>query len=101
MKKPNIQRHKKDIEQFCSRHHIEKLALFGSILTSDFKPSSDVDVLVVFEKKHIPTLFGIVDMEEELSEIIGQKVDLRTPKGLSHYFRDDVISKAKVIYERA
>lgn len=50
MKKPNIQKNKKDIEQFCSKHHIEKLALFGSILTSDFKSSSDVDFLVFFEK---------------------------------------------------
>jgi predicted nucleotidyltransferase len=91
---------KKKITMFCEKHHIAFLALFGSILTPHFSSSSDVDVLVKFEKKHIPSLFSIVDIESELTSIIGRTVDLRTPNDLSPLFRDDVLSKAKVLYER-
>lgn len=89
---------KKKITTFCKRHHIISLALFGSILTSHFSPESDVDILVKFDKKHIPSLFDMVDMEEELSSIIGRRVDLKTPEDLSRYFRDDVLAQAKIVY---
>lgn len=98
MKKPKISNFTTGIEQFCKKYHITSLALFGSILTASFTPSSDVDILVQFEKDHIPTLFDLVDMESELTTIIGHQVDLRTPKDLSPYFRDAVISQAKLIY---
>ncbi len=99
MKKLPIQLEKRKITSFCKRYHIVYLALFGSVLTSSFTKKSDVDILVKFEKKHIPGLFGIVRMESELSEIIGRHVDLRTPNELSPYFRDDVLAKAVTIYE--
>ncbi len=83
---------------FCQKYHISKMSLFGSILTDQFTPARDVDFLVEFELKHIPTLFDVVVMEEELSEIIGRQADLQTEKGISRYFRDDVITRAKVIY---
>ena len=86
------------IDACCKKYHITYLALFGSILTSRFSTSSDVDILVKFEKKHIPGLFGIFDIQEELSEIVGREVDLKTPNGLSRYFRDEVLSQAQVIY---
>lgn len=98
MIKPNIPKHNKDIIEFCKKHHVARLSLFGSILGDKFKKSSDVDFLVQFEKKHVPTLIGIIDMEEELSQIIGHKVDLRTPNELSRYFREEVLSQAKLIY---
>ena len=79
-------------------HHIVYLALFGSVLTSNFTKKSDVDVLVKFEKKHIPHLFSMIKMESELSDIIGFPVDLKTPNDLSPYFRKDVLTKAKPIY---
>lgn len=83
---------------FCKKHHIAFLALFGSILTPNFSTASDVDILVRFEKEHIPSLFDLVDMESELTSIIGRRVDLKTPNDLSPYFRDEVLSSAKVIY---
>lgn len=89
---------KRKIGAFCRKYHITYLALFGSILTSHFTTSSDVDVLVKFDRKHIPGLFGIVDMQEELSAIVGREVDLKTPNSLSRYFRDEVLSKAKILY---
>jgi uncharacterized protein len=89
---------KRKLSAFCRKYHITYLALFGSVLTSHFTASSDVDILVKFDKKHIPGLFGMVDMQEELSEIVGREVDLKTPNGLSRYFRDEVLSTAKVLY---
>jgi len=84
---------------FCHRHHIQKLSLFGSVLGDDFRPDSDIDVLVEFEPEHIPSFFRLFDMEEELSSIFnGRKVDIRTPEDLSKYFRDEVIAAAEVHY---
>lgn len=98
MIKPRIFIPKEKIEQFCQRNHILTMSLFGSVLTDQFHPKSDVDFLVVFDPGHIPTLFDVVEMEEELSTIIGRHADLKTPKGISRYFRNDVISKAQIIY---
>lgn len=100
MNKPQISRFKKEIEYFCEKHHIFKLSLFGSVLTSAFKKSSDVDFLVSFEKKHTPTLFALIGMEMELSDLIGHKADLRTPNELSPPIRKTVLIQAKTIYER-
>jgi predicted nucleotidyltransferase len=88
------------IEAFCVRNHIRKLSLFGSILTPRFRADSDVDVLVEFEPDEVPGYFGLVGMEIELSEMLGKKVDLRTPQELSRYFRDAVVAGAAVQYER-
>lgn len=83
---------------FCRKHHILTLALFGSILTSHFGPKSDVDILVSFDSEHIPNLFDLIDMEFELSALVGRKVDLKTPNDLSPYFRNEVLSSAKIVY---
>ncbi len=84
--------------EFCRRNHIRRLSFFGSVLRDDFRPDSDVDVLVEFEPDHVPGFIGIIRMESELSEITGRSVDLRTPQELSRYFRDDVVATAEVIY---
>lgn len=86
------------IAAFCQRHHIRRLAIFGSVLRSDFRPESDIDVLVEFEPEHIPGLFGMARLERELSLLLGHTVDLRTPEDLSRYFRDDVLRDAEVCY---
>lgn len=85
------------IASFCQRHHITRLAFFGSILRDDFRPDSDIDVLVEFEPGHVPG-FAIVEIENELSRMLGSKVDMRTPKDLSRHFREQVIREAKVQY---
>lgn len=100
MNKLPIKFQKDKVESFCRKHHIIYLALFGSILTSQFTQKSDVDVLVKFQKKHVPHLLSLMNMEFELSEIFGYRVDLKTPNDLSPYFREDVIKKAKTIYGR-
>lgn len=86
------------IADFCRRHHIRKLAFFGSVLRDDFRPDSDVDVLVEFEPEHIPSLFGLMHMQFEFSELIGREADFRTPNDLSRYFRDRVVAGAEVLY---
>lgn len=96
--KPKIDIPLEEIRHFCKENHIEKLALFGSVLTDHFRKKSDVDILVEFDSKHIPGLIGISRLEYELGEIVGRRVDLRTPKDLSPYFRNDVISQAYHLY---
>jgi len=89
---------KKQLAEFSKHHHIRKLALFGSILRDDFGADSDIDILVEFEQGHTPGFFELIKMEEELTTLFGKTVDLRTPKDLSRYFRDEVIAKAEVQY---
>ena len=88
------------VNAFCRRNGNRRLALFGSILRDDFRPESDIDVLVEFEPG---TRVGLrfFELERELSEILGRKVDLNTPGFLSPYFRDRVLSEAEVQYEAA
>lgn len=88
--------HKK-IAKFCKKHHIKKLSFFGSVLTEGFSPDSDVDVLVDFESGFVPGL-AFFAMEQELSEIIGRKVDLNTPQFISSHFRNDVVAEAEAEY---
>lgn len=89
------------IADFCQRHYIRWLGIFGSALRDDFDQDSDIDVLVDFMPGHVPGFFRLFDMEEELSVIFGgRKVDLRTPEDLSRYFRDKVVAEAQVQYVR-
>ena len=90
-----------ELAAFCRRHHIAKLSLFGSILHEGFSASSDIDVLVEFEQRHVPGFLGLAAMERELSALLGGRpVDLRTPEDLSRYFRDEVLDAAVVQYAR-
>ena len=88
------------IARFCERHHIRRLALFGSVVRDDFGPGSDVDVLVQFEPGKTPG-WEFFAMQDELTEILGRSVDLNTPGFLSRYFRDRVMAEAETVYERA
>ncbi len=81
------------------RHHIHKLALFGSVLSDSFGRDGDVDVLVEFEPGRTPGL-AFFAMQEELSQILQRRVDLPTPNFLSPYFRQEVMETAEVCYER-
>ncbi|RJX23425.1 MAG: nucleotidyltransferase [Dethiobacter sp.] len=90
------------IASFCRKHHIRKLALFGSALHDDLHLESDIDFLVEFDEKYIPSLFELVEMEAELSALLdGRKVDMRTPNDLSRYFRNEVMETAEVLHVEA
>ena len=87
------------IEAVCRRHHIRKLALFGSQLKGTARPDSDIDLLVEFVPDARPTLFDLAQIEIELSQALGgRKVDVRTPQDLSRFFRDEVVRTAQVQY---
>lgn len=89
---------KDQVAEFCEKHHIRRLSIFGSALLDDFTTASDVDVLVEFDPLHIPGLIRLAGMEIELSEIIGRKVDLRTAQDLSRHFRQEVVESAELQY---
>lgn len=87
------------LAEFCRRHHIQRLSLFGSFLKGTARPDSDIDLLVEFEPGKEPGLLELAGMEIELTQRLGgRRVDLRTPEDLSRYFRDDVLRTAEVQY---
>jgi len=83
----------------AAAHGARNVRVFGSVARGDSGPESDVDLLVEFEPGRNPGYFGLFDMEDELSSIFGgRKVDIRTPKDLSRYFRQKVVDSAVVEY---
>jgi predicted nucleotidyltransferase len=91
---------RREIAKFCRRHHVRRLALFGSVLRDDFTPSSDIDVLIEFKPGMTPG-FAFVTVQEELAKLLGRRVDLRTPNELSKYFREEVLAEAEELYVEA
>ena len=91
---------KEKLEEFCKKHHIKKLAIFGSAIKGMLRADSDIDILVEFEEDNIPGLLTFCGMQNELSDMIGREVDLRTPQDLSRYFRQDVEKAAEVQYAK-
>lgn len=92
---------KQEIAAFCERHRIRRLAVFGSVLRDDFRPDSDVDVLVDFEPGARIGLIRLAGMELELAAMLGRKVDMNTAECLSPHYRARVLADAVVQYERA
>ncbi len=86
-----------NLAEFCRRNRIKRLAVFGSALRDDFRPNSDLDLLVEFEPgARIGLRF--FSLERELSELFGRQVDLNTPNFLSPYFRGEVLAEAEDLY---
>ncbi len=90
----------KRIEEFCRANGIRRLALFGSVLRDDFRRDSDIDVLVEF-LPGVSVGLDFIRMQDELSAILGRKVDLNTPGSISKYFRDEVLHEAEAVYVAA
>lgn len=86
------------LAEFCRRHHILRLSLFGSVLREDFGTLSDIDVLVEFDEAHVPGL-AFVRIQDELSGLLGgRRVDLVTPRALSPFLREKVLRSAETRY---
>ena len=87
---------------FCERWQVTELALFGSVLRDDFGPDSDIDLLIGFEIGQSPGLFGIVEMEDELAELSGRRVDLVSRRAVensrNHIRRKAILDSAQVVY---
>lgn len=90
----------RSIFELCRRWKIRHLAFFGSVLRDDFTPESDIDIVVEFDAGATPG-FGFVTIQDELSRILGHRVDLHTPASLSKYFRDEVLREAETVYDAA
>lgn len=90
------------IAAFCERWGVAEVALFGSVLRDDFRPDSDVDVLVRFRHEAKPTLFSLVRMEAELAELVGRRVDLvereAVEQSRNYIRREAILASAKVIH---
>lgn len=90
------------IAEFCRRWRISEFALFGSVLRDDFRPDSDVDVMVSFAPDASPSLFDHVDMQDELVEMFGRPVDLVTRRGVerseNRFRRKAILDSARVVY---
>ncbi|HTX91416.1 MAG TPA: nucleotidyltransferase family protein [Anaerolineales bacterium] len=99
MKKPGIAIPKKKIDEFCLRWKVVEFSLFGSVLREDFRPDSDVDVLVSFAPDAKVSLFDLVEMQDELKAIFKREVDLVEKDALENPFRRrEILNTAQVIY---
>ena len=88
-----------NLAALCRRHHIRRLSLFGSVLRPDFRPDSDVDVLVEFEPGQVPGFLALHEIETELARLLGgRRVDLVTKRSLNRRLRDRVLASAKLEY---
>ena len=92
------------VAEFCERNRIRRLALFGSVLRDDFTPESDVDVLVEFESG-ARVGFAFITVQEELSKILGRRVDMNTFEGVegsrNWLLRAEILDSAEVVYDQA
>lgn len=87
------------IADACRRHHIRKLSLFGSALRGDFRPDSDVDLLVEWKAEARPG-FDILDVEDDFSALLGgRRIDLVNAKYVYHRLRDRILASAEVLYD--
>jgi uncharacterized protein len=90
---------KEQIAEFCRRHHIHRLSLFGSVLRDDFRPDSDVDVLVEFEPGY-KVGWDIIDIEEEFSRFFERRrVEMINPNYLNRHLRERILASAQLQYE--
>lgn len=86
------------IEEFCRRHKFRELSLFGSVLRDDFRPDSDVDILVDFEPGTKHSFFDLDRACRELEGLLGHRVDLVTRGGLSPYIGPRILATREVVY---
>lgn len=86
------------IADFCRRHGIRRLAVFGSVLRDDFHPDSDIDVLVEFDAGRRYTYFTLVQIEDDLSALLGRRVDLHMEKTLHPFLRDKILGQTEELY---
>jgi predicted nucleotidyltransferase len=99
MRQPQIHIPLKQIEDFCHRWKVKEFALFGSVLREDFRPDSDIDVLVSFEPDGGITFDNRVEMLDELAEIFGREVDMVEKDAIRNPFRRyDILTTKEVVY---
>jgi len=99
MEKFKINKFQKQIETLCRKWKIVEFSLFGSVLTKDFKPSSDIDVLVTFSEGADWSLYDLAAIEDELKDLFGREVELVEKASLRNPFRRQaILSTKEVVY---
>ncbi|OHB88367.1 MAG: nucleotidyltransferase [Planctomycetes bacterium RIFCSPHIGHO2_02_FULL_50_42] len=102
MRKAHIDVPGEKIEKFCKKWGVHELSLFGSVLRDDFRPDSDIDVLVTFDENAGHSLFDMVHMEDELKVIFGRNVDIVSRRGIessrNYIRRNAILNSAEVVY---
>ena len=86
------------LARVCARYHVTELSLFGSAARGTLRPGSDIDLLVVFEEGAVVTLFTLVDLQTELGELLGRRVDLVPKGGLKPILRSEILAEARILY---
>lgn len=86
------------VARVCARDHVTELSLFGSAARGTLRPGSDVDLLVMFEEGAVVTLFTLVDLQMELSDLLGRRVDLVPKGGLKQSLKSEVLAEARILY---
>lgn len=89
------------LAEFSRRHGVTELAVFGSVLREDFEADSDIDILVTFAPEAKVSLFDLVDMADELSDLLGRRIDLVPKQGLKPLIRRSIVESARIIYAAA
>jgi hypothetical protein len=87
-----------ELAEMCRRYQIKELSLFGSAVRGEMRPDSDIDLLVEFMPDAEVSLFGHFDAEQELSKLIGKKVDLVSETALRGRLRNEILAEARCIY---
>src|ERR1035437_3026199 len=87
-----------ELDEICHRYQIQELSLFGSAFRGEMRPDSDIDLLVEFMPDAKVTLFGHFDAEQELSKLVGKKVDLVSKTALRGRRRNEILAEARSIY---
>lgn len=86
------------LARVCARYQVTELSLFGSAARGTLRPDSDIDLLVVFEDGALVTLFTLVDLQTELSDLLGRRVDLVPKGGLKPTLKSEVLAEARILY---
>jgi predicted nucleotidyltransferase len=86
------------IADICRRHQVRELSIFGSAVRGELRPDSDIDLLVDYFPSARPSLFDLIGMTDELSNLLGRKVDLGVKRALKPRYKGHILAEAHVIY---
>ncbi|HYR12026.1 MAG TPA: nucleotidyltransferase family protein, partial [Longimicrobium sp.] len=102
---PRLNPPREQIAEFCSKWKVDELALFGSVLRDDFRPDSDVDVLLTFAPDAGVSLFDYAEIQDDLEAIFGRRVDVASKRGIQEgrnpFSQKAILGSARVIYPAA
>jgi uncharacterized protein len=87
-----------EIAEICRRYQVRELSLFGSAVRGELRPDSDIDMLVDYFPEAQPSLFDLIKMKDELSDLLGRSVDLGVKRALKPRYKDHILAEAHVIY---